>query len=71
MKNLILFFLLMSLSSCKVGRFVVYNFADINQEILRKELLNSNSLLRKKEKYQKRSCNTVGLQKISFTHHHP
>ena len=30
MKNLILFFLLMSLSSCKVGRFVVYNFADIN-----------------------------------------
>jgi CubicO group peptidase (beta-lactamase class C family) len=29
-KNLILFFLLMSLSSCKVGRFVVYNFADIN-----------------------------------------
>ena len=30
MKNLILFFLLMSLSSCKVGRFFVYNFADIN-----------------------------------------
>ena len=30
MKNLILFFLLMSLSSCQVGRFVVYNFADIN-----------------------------------------
>ena len=30
MKNLILFLLLMSLSSCKVGRFVVYNFADIN-----------------------------------------
>ena len=29
-KNLILFFLLISLSSCKVGRFVVYNFADIN-----------------------------------------
>jgi CubicO group peptidase (beta-lactamase class C family) len=30
MKKLILFFLLMSLSSCKIGRFVVYNFADIN-----------------------------------------
>mgnify|MGYP003674323796 FL=1 len=30
MKNLILFFLVMSLSSCKVGRFFVYNFADIN-----------------------------------------
>ena len=30
MKNLILFFLLMSLSSCKVVRFFVYNFADIN-----------------------------------------
>ena len=30
MKKILLFFLLMSLSSCKVGRFFVYNFADIN-----------------------------------------